>query len=106
MIIKYGANIDNEAILVNLKRLTNQIFKLLPIREEGGDWEKPLETVMHELAGMDRLLIGQQNYLFTLLCKLESLFTLTQEEDFLAYRSNIFESLGLLSKLQSYVRAQ
>ena len=38
MLIKYNTLIDNEAIIINLKRLTNQIYKLLPLREEGGDW--------------------------------------------------------------------
>ena len=59
MLLKYGLEIDKEAIKVNLNRLTNQIYKLLPIREEGGDWEKPLETIMEELAGMDRLFLDR-----------------------------------------------
>ena len=59
MLLKYGLEIDKEAITVNLNRLTNQIYKLLPIREEGGDWEKPLETIMEELAGMDRLFLDR-----------------------------------------------
>jgi hypothetical protein len=32
---------------------------LLPMREEGSDWQKPLETLMEELKGMSKLLIGQ-----------------------------------------------
>jgi len=31
----------------------------LPLREEGHDWQKPLETIMEELAGMDRLFLDQ-----------------------------------------------
>jgi len=38
MLLKYDFNIDNNAIQANLKRLTNQVYKLLPIREEGADW--------------------------------------------------------------------
>lgn len=103
MQIKYGAEISNEAIVVNLKRLTNQIFKLLPLREEGGEWKKPLETIVIELTGMSRLFVDQHVCLFTLLSKLEGLFILNKAEDFLAYRSTIFESLGLLGKLIEYV---
>lgn len=99
MIIKYEANISNEAIVMNLKRITNQIYKLLPNREEGIDWETPLTTIMEELAGMDRLLIDHHDILFSLLSKLEGLFTLTQEEDFFLYRRTIFECLSLLSNL-------
>ena len=79
--------------------LTNQIYKLLPLREEGGDWQKPLETIMEELAGMDRLFIDQQPVLYKLSCKLEGLFTLDGKNDFMIYRGIIFECLGIVSEL-------
>lgn len=99
MEIKYDANIENCAIKNNLKKLTNQIYKLLPNREEGAEWEAPLKTILEEFAGMDRLLIDQHEILFSLMCKLEGLFTLTGEEDFFEYRRTIFECLGLVSNL-------
>lgn len=99
MKIKYEQEIVNEAISANLKRLTNQIYKLLPLREEGGDWARPLETIIEEIAGMSRLLIGQQVILFKLLSKLEGLLTLQSAEDFMLYRSVIFECLSLLGEL-------
>ena len=99
MILKYNAEIDNHAIENSIKRITNQIYKLLPNREENVDWEKPLETIIEELAGMDRLLIGQHNILFPLICKLEGLFTLTEEDDFLLFRRTIFECLSLINDL-------
>lgn len=100
MVIKYNAEIENEAIESNLKRITNQIYKLLPNREEGIDWETPLTTIMEELSGMDRLLIGQHEVLFCLLSKLEGLFVLINEEDFFQYRRTIFECLSLMSSLK------
>lgn len=99
MVIKYEANIETAAIAANIKRLTNQIYKLLPLREEGGDWSRPLETLIEEIAGMNRLLIGQHLILFKLLSKLEGLLLLTDENDFMLYRSIIFECLGLLGEL-------
>lgn len=99
MVIKYGADIETAAIAANIKRLTNQIYKLLPLREEGGNWSRPLETLIEEIAGMDRLLIGQHLILFKLLSKLEGLLLLTDENDFMLYRSVIFECLGLLGEL-------
>lgn len=99
MVLKYGFNIDNNAISINLNRLTNQIYKLLPIREEGGDWQKPLTTILEELSGMDRLLFDQHIILFPLICKLEGLFILTEKNDFLSYRGIIFECLNLLTEL-------
>lgn len=56
MKIKYDIDIDNEVIKNNLKRITNQVYKLLPMREEGIEWRKTLDTIVEELAGMNRLL--------------------------------------------------
>ena len=106
MRIKYNANINNSAIEDNLHRLVNQVYKLLPNREEGIDWMKPLTTILEELAGMDRLLVDQHTLLFPLLCKLEGLFTLTEEDDFLEYRRTIFECLGLMNELIKYVNTR
>lgn len=99
MKIKYDIDISNESIKENLRRLTNQIYKLLPNREEGIDWQAPLNTIIEEFAGMDRLLIDQHTILFQLLCKLEGLFTLSEEENFFEYRRTIFESLSLVNML-------
>ena len=37
MMTKYNNEINNDIIIVNLKRLINQTYKLLPNREEGID---------------------------------------------------------------------
>lgn len=99
MVLKYDINIDNTAVKNSLKKITNQIYKLLPEREEGLDWQTPLSTIMEELAGMDLLFIDQHNTFFPLLCKLEGLFTLTDKEDFFLYRRTIFECLSLINSL-------
>lgn len=104
MIIKYEACIADDAIKVNLKRLTNQIYKLLPNWEEGIDWRKPLTTIIEEFAGMDRLFLDHHVILFSLLCKLEGLFTLedfgdNEKENFFVFRKTIFECLGLVNDL-------
>ena len=96
MVIKYNSEIETAAVVKNLDRLTNQIFKLLPNREEGGDWRTPLENIILELAGMDKLLLDHVT-LFSLLCKLEALLDLDKEEDFLLFRKTIFECLGMLN---------
>lgn len=100
MFLKYNIEVEVEAIQASLSRLTNQIYKLLPIREEGGDWMRPLEAIMEELAGMDRLFIERQSEFYKLICKLEGLFSLTKADDFMIYRSIIFECLGLIGGLQ------
>lgn len=100
MVIKYNADIQKEAITKNIERITNQIFKLLPSREEGNDWQTPLENLIVEVAGMAELLKDHTD-LFSLLSRMEGLTTLTEEEDFLNYRKTIFECLGLLNNVKS-----
>ena len=100
MILKYDINIPNSTISNRLRNLVNQIYKLLPSREEGMDWEKPLETILEEIVGMYRLMnCGYSDFYFPLLNKLEGLFSLTQEKDFACFRRTIFECLGLMNSL-------
>ena len=74
MILKYDLDISSETVQKSLKRIVNQIYKLLPLREEKEEWKKPLSTLMEELAGMNNLLIGKEELFFPLLCKMEGLF--------------------------------
>ena len=100
MILKYDTDINNDAIIISLKRLTNQIYKLLPTWEEASDWRKPLATIIEEIAGMDKLFLEHHEILFPLLCKLEALLTLDKEDDFFMFRKTIFECLGLMNGLK------
>lgn len=104
MILKYDTEITDQAITINLRRLTNQIYKLLPTREEALDWQKPLLTILEELSGMSRLFLHNQDIFFSLLCKLEGLFTLTKRDDFMFFRKTIFECLNLVNELNDYVK--
>lgn len=97
---KYNLDVSCETLSQSLKRNINLVYKLLPMREEGNDWEKPLETIIEELVGMNRLLIDLQSDLFPIICKLEGLFSLVDEEDMALYRRTIFECLTLLSKIK------
>lgn len=99
MVLKYDIEIAEDAIENNLNRITNQIFKLLPCREEGGDWQTPLNNLILEVSGMNRLLVDQ-TILFSLLCKMESLSTMTNEDDFLEFRKLVFECLSLIKNLK------
>ena len=57
LITKYGFNISEEDIRVTVKRLTNQLWKLIPMREHEEDWEKQLNTVLIEIAGLNEIFI-------------------------------------------------
>ena len=104
MILKYNVDIEEQTIHNRLQNLINQTYKLLPSREEGADWEKPLQTVLEELAGMQRLMnCGYSKIFFPLLNKLEGLYSLVDDNDFLCYRRTIFECLGLMNELQKII---
>lgn len=106
---KYNIEFSRETVQKNLIRIVNLTYKLLPIREEGGDWQKPLETILEELVGLNRLIKtneklaatapNQEPLLFSLLCKLEGLFALDGEESFQLYRRTIFECLSLMNEM-------
>lgn len=104
MILKYNIEIKNANIADRIQNLINQIYKLLPNREQGVDWEKPLETILEQLVGMYRLMNNQYSEIFfPLLNKLEGLYSLTNEDDFLCYRRTIFECLGLMNELKEKI---
>lgn len=103
MVLKYNIEISNDAIVKDIDRITNLIFKLLPSREENNEWMIPLQNLIVEIAGMKNLL-NDEVILFTLLCKLESLLTLTKEEDFYLFRKVIFECLGLCNSLKTKIK--
>ena len=104
MILKYNIDIEEQIIHNRLQNLINQTYKLLPSREEGADWGKPLQTVLEELAGMQRLMnCGYSEIFFPLLNKLEGLYSLVEDDDFLCYRRTIFECLGLMNDLQRLI---
>lgn len=102
MVTKYDNEIKEDFIIINLKRLINQTYKLLPNKEEGIDWITPLQTIIEELAGMAGLFddnLGPDT--LSLLSKLEGLKTL--EDDFFNFRRTIFECLNLMNKVKDYV---
>ena len=103
MILKYDIDISKETIVENLKRLTNQVYKLLPNWEEAIVWKRPLTTIIEELAGMDRLFMHKQEVFFSLLCKLEGLYLFKDESEFFIFRKTIFECLNLIGELIRYV---
>lgn len=97
---KYNLTVSEETVKKSIKRIINLTYKLLPTREEGGDWKKPLETIIEELVGMNDLFLDQQDKIFVIICKLQGIFNLTEKDDFQLYRRTIFECLSLLNGLE------
>ena len=93
---KYNIEIRQEDIKKNVQRLTNQLWKLIPMREHEEDWMKQLDTVIIEIAGLNEIFIGSA--FLQLLSKLEGLRV--QETTFELYRKTIFESISLLQEMR------
>lgn len=100
MLTKYGININSQNIQANLYRIGNQIFKLLPMREEGKNWIKPLETLIVEIVGWCSLFPDQKD-LLALCAKLEGLRACGEDSEFRFYRRTIFEACGIVDKLKN-----
>lgn len=92
---KYGFDISVEILQANRKRLINQLWKVLPMKENEEDWDKQLQSVLNEFVGLNRVFADNINFLI-LLSKLESLFVI---EDFQEFRKTIFESINLIGEL-------
>ena len=97
---KYNFEFSIEVINKNVHRLTNQLWKLIPMREHEEDWPKQLDTVILEIAGMNEVFMNPQ--FLQLLCKLEGLKA--QETNFELYRKTVFESISLLQELSHGIR--
>ena len=92
---KYGIDIPEEDVNKNVRRLTNQLWKLIPMREHEEDWQKQLDTVILEIAGLNEIFMGSA-FLQTL-SKLEALRI--KETNFELYRKTICECISLIQGL-------
>ena len=92
---KYNFEFELEDIKVNVRRLTNQLWKLIPMRENNEDWQKQLNTVIIEIAGLNEIFKGPQ--FLQVLSKLEGLRVV--DINFDIYRRTVFESISLIQGL-------
>ena len=98
MIDNFGIDIASESVERNITRLTNQIWKLIPMKENNEAWEKQLDTVNLEIAGLGVIFAAKPQFL-TLRAKLEGIKTQPNIE-FELYRKTVFECLTLLTDVR------
>ena len=96
MMTKFDFNISYEVFQKNSKRLINQLWKLIPMRENNEDWKKQLNTVINEIAGLNEIFCSNPLFL-EVLSKLEGLCV--KDNNFEFYRKTIFESINLIQGL-------
>ena len=93
---KYGIAINNIDIQKDIKRLTNQLWKLIPMRENQENWQSQLDTLILEIVGLSEVLYKNEQFLI-LLSKLEGLKQ--SEVEFKLYRKTVFETMSLLKEI-------
>lgn len=94
---KYGFQIDDAIVNQTLHRLINQIWKLIPMKENEENWQGQLDKVIVEVSGLHVVLSNNDKFLL-LLANLEGLKVV--DISFVEYRSKVFESISLLRELR------
>ena len=94
--------IIDKAFDYEIKRLINQVWKLIPMREHNEDWKKQLDTVIIEIAGLNEIFIEEPQFL-QILSKLEGL-KIEDNIDFYLYRKTVFEIINLLQDCKNAQR--
>ena len=69
------------------------------MRENEENWEKELDTIIIEIAGLNEIFIYQPQFL-QILSKLEGL-KVNKDLDFQIYRKTIFEIINLLQEFKN-----
>lgn len=93
---KYNIEFCEDDIRANVQRLTNQLWKLIPMREHEENWQKQLETVLIEVVGLNELFTSP--IILQLLSKLEGLSI--RETTFDIYRKTVFECISLVRSIK------
>ena len=94
---KYNLVFSNEEMKQEILRLTNQLWKMIPMWENGEDWNKQLNTVIIDIAGKDEIFLHDSHFL-QLLSKLEGLRVI-EDIEFSIYRKTIFECINLINAI-------
>lgn len=97
---KYGIGFSEEVKTIDAKRLINQLWKLIPMKENNEDWITHLAIVIEEISGLVEIYKEKVEGLI-LLSKLEGL-TSKECDDFMIYRKTIFRCIDLLSQVMDY----
>ena len=60
---KYNFSFSEEEINKEIIRLTNQMWKLIPMRENNEPWDKQLVSVIIDIAGKDEIFLHNSHFL-------------------------------------------
>lgn len=88
--------VNREIVNQDIKRLVNQIWKLIPMRENNEDWQAQLLSIIEEIYGLNYL-IDDLDFLI-LLSKLRGLTCEESLNDFMLFRKTVFKCISLLAE--------
>ena len=94
---KCGISIPEKSFKFDIDRLTNQLWKLIPMKENEENWLEQLNTVIIEIRGLSEIFASNDKFLI-LLSKLEGL-KISEDLEFSIYRKTVFESISLLREM-------
>ena len=95
--MKCGISIPEKSFRSDIDRLTNQLWKLIPMKENEENWLEQLNTVIIEIRGLSEIFASNDKFLI-LLSKLEGL-RVSEDLGFPVYRKTVFESISLLREM-------
>ena len=90
--------IPDAVLTSDINRLTNQLWKLIPMRENKENWLSHLESLIVEIAGLNELSSNTDEKFLILLSKLKGLQI--EETIFQVYRKTVFECISLLREMR------
>lgn len=95
-VLENGFKVHEVPWSIYIKQKKNQVFKLLPLKEENGEWELQLNTLLIELGGLNRETPAQDAIALTIISKLSGLRD--KDLEFFLYRKTVFEVISLLEE--------
>ena len=63
LLTKYDFVFSIEDVDKNVKRLINQLWKVIPMREKEENWRKQLDTVTLEVVGLNEIFLSFPQFL-------------------------------------------
>ena len=94
---KFEIGFSDETKEQYIRRIINQLWKLIPMRENREDWVSHLNTLIEELSGLVEIYRSKPEGL-ALLSKLEGL-TSPVCDDFMLYRKTVFRCIDLIAQV-------
>lgn len=95
---KFGIAFTDVEINDEVIRLTNQLWKLIPMWENEEDWLKQLDTVIIDIAGKDEIFLHNSHFL-QLLSKLEGIRVKENDIEFNIFRKTVFECINIINEV-------